>query len=245
MRDLQVGHLLQDGRSSSLTAPHGPSQQDVVRAALERAAATPAELAGMQLHGTGTPLGDPIEVGALCDVVKVSACTRNQRASAVKICLRGGLHVDVACCDTAVTWRRVCSARRHRAHHGKLTHVCSAHAQGCLRPLHLTAIKSRLGHAEAGAGIMGALQVVARLSGKATDPILHLRAVNPHMAGILALRPAMCRRLLLGRPVLRQKAARATYTAPVSARSLSRWGTVFHGSMGAGPYQDGSGLSQS
>ena len=32
---------------------------------------------------------------------------------------------------------------------------------------------------------MGALQVVAHLSGRATDPMLHLRAVNPHVAGAL------------------------------------------------------------
>jgi hypothetical protein len=32
---------------------------------------------------------------------------------------------------------------------------------------------------------MGALQVVARLSGRAAEPILHLRVVNPHVAGVL------------------------------------------------------------
>ena len=66
---------MQDGRSSSLTAPHGPSQQDVVRSALSDASAAAGELAGVQLHGTGTPLGDPIEIGALCRVVKAcDAC---------------------------------------------------------------------------------------------------------------------------------------------------------------------------
>jgi len=62
--------VTQDGRSSSLTAPHGPSQQDVVRSALADALAAAAELAGVQMHGTGTPLGDPIEIGALCGVIK-------------------------------------------------------------------------------------------------------------------------------------------------------------------------------
>merc|ERR1712091_248005 len=46
----------QDGRSSSLTAPNGPS--------------LPAEgVLGLQMHGTGTAMGDPIEVSALSGVV--------------------------------------------------------------------------------------------------------------------------------------------------------------------------------
>ena len=55
----------QDGRSSTLTAPNGPSQQDVVRAALAASQLAPADVAALQMHGTGTSLGDPIEVGAL------------------------------------------------------------------------------------------------------------------------------------------------------------------------------------
>ena len=54
----------QDGRSSSLTAPNGPAQQEVVRAALAAAGLAAAGVAALSMHGTGTPLGDPIEVGA-------------------------------------------------------------------------------------------------------------------------------------------------------------------------------------
>ena len=54
----------QDGRSSSLTAPNGPSQQRAMRAALQMAGINGGVVAGLELHGTGTPLGDPIEVGA-------------------------------------------------------------------------------------------------------------------------------------------------------------------------------------
>jgi acyl transferase domain-containing protein len=48
----------QDGRSSSLTAPNGPAQQEVLRAALADGGLTPADLTGLQLHGTGTALGE-------------------------------------------------------------------------------------------------------------------------------------------------------------------------------------------
>ena len=57
--------LNQDGRSSGLTAPSGPAQQAVIRAALANAGAKPDEIVFVETHGTGTPLGDPIELGAL------------------------------------------------------------------------------------------------------------------------------------------------------------------------------------
>ena len=60
----------QDGRSSSLTAPNGPSQQAVIRLSLHGTAMTPAEVAVLQMHGTGTGLGDPIEVGAAAAVFR-------------------------------------------------------------------------------------------------------------------------------------------------------------------------------
>lgn len=55
----------QDGRSSSLTAPNGPSQQSVVRSALGAAHLEAQQVTALQMHGTGTALGDPIEVGAV------------------------------------------------------------------------------------------------------------------------------------------------------------------------------------
>ena len=55
----------QDGRSSGLTVPHGPSQANLIRATLQAAAVDPLTVALVSVHGTGTPLGDPIEVEAL------------------------------------------------------------------------------------------------------------------------------------------------------------------------------------
>ena len=60
--------LNQDGRSSGLTAPSGPAQQAVIRAALANAGAKPDEIVYAEAHGTGTPLGDPVELGALSAV---------------------------------------------------------------------------------------------------------------------------------------------------------------------------------
>jgi len=54
----------QDGRSNSLTAPNGPAQEAVIRAAVARAGVAPGEVGYLEAHGTGTRLGDPIEIEA-------------------------------------------------------------------------------------------------------------------------------------------------------------------------------------
>src|ERR1700677_1219588 len=55
----------QDGRSGGLTVPHGPSQENVIRAALRDAGVEASDIDYVEAHGTGTTLGDPIEVRAL------------------------------------------------------------------------------------------------------------------------------------------------------------------------------------
>jgi acyl transferase domain-containing protein/NADPH:quinone reductase-like Zn-dependent oxidoreductase len=55
----------QDGPSSGLTVPNGLAQQAVIRAALRSARVAPSEVGYIEAHGTGTSLGDPIELEAL------------------------------------------------------------------------------------------------------------------------------------------------------------------------------------
>jgi acyl transferase domain-containing protein len=59
----------QDGRTSGLTVPNGPSQESLLRDALERARVTPGAVQYVEAHGTGTSLGDPIEVHSLSAVL--------------------------------------------------------------------------------------------------------------------------------------------------------------------------------
>lgn len=55
----------QDGRSNGLTAPNGPSQEDVIKLALADARMAAGDIDYIEAHGTGTSLGDPIEMRAL------------------------------------------------------------------------------------------------------------------------------------------------------------------------------------
>ncbi|MFE5846875.1 type I polyketide synthase [Streptomyces niveus] len=55
----------QDGRSNGLTAPNRWAQQDVLGAAYRRAGVEPSDVVFTEAHGTGTGLGDMMEVKAL------------------------------------------------------------------------------------------------------------------------------------------------------------------------------------
>jgi acyl transferase domain-containing protein/acyl carrier protein len=57
--------LAQDGRSAALTAPNGHAQQKLINQAIRNAQVEPALISYVETHGTGTPLGDPIEINAL------------------------------------------------------------------------------------------------------------------------------------------------------------------------------------
>ncbi|KAL4457259.1 hypothetical protein ABPG75_012124 [Micractinium tetrahymenae] len=128
------GAINQDGRSSGLTAPNGPSQQQVIRLALGDAQLGPADVSSLEMHGTGTSLGDPIEVGAILAVFGSSS---------------------------------------------------PALAAGRRQVLMLSAAKSSVGHAEPAAGAVGMLRSMHRLHSSATVGIMHLTAVNLHVASSL------------------------------------------------------------
>ncbi len=54
-----------DGASNGITAPNAKAQQDVVLKAWEKAGINPEHISYIESHGTGTNLGDPIEIKGL------------------------------------------------------------------------------------------------------------------------------------------------------------------------------------
>lgn len=74
----------QDGRSFGLTAPNGPAQREVVLSALRQAGLRARDIDYVEAHGTGTALGDPIEFGALTEVLEGPDRIRPCRLGSVK-----------------------------------------------------------------------------------------------------------------------------------------------------------------
>ena len=58
----------QNGASAALTVPNGTAQEQLFEAALSRAQIAPSEVDYLEVHGTGSELGDPIEVRAVAAV---------------------------------------------------------------------------------------------------------------------------------------------------------------------------------
>ena len=61
IRASAIGH---NGAGSGLTVPNPKAQEEVIRKALDRAGLESNDVDYLEAHGTGTSLGDPIEVNA-------------------------------------------------------------------------------------------------------------------------------------------------------------------------------------
>jgi myxalamid-type polyketide synthase MxaB len=84
----------QDGRSNGLTAPNPQAQEAVLRAAYQRAGVAPADVQYVEVHGTGTKLGDSMELKALGKVLS------EQRPPGV-LCSVGSVKTNIGHLETA------------------------------------------------------------------------------------------------------------------------------------------------
>ncbi|MET9831647.1 SDR family NAD(P)-dependent oxidoreductase [Streptomyces sp. NPDC006385] len=74
------GHAVNHGgRTNGYTVPSPKAQADTVERALRAAGVEPSEIDYLEAHGTGTALGDPIEIAGLTKVFGTAATDREQR----------------------------------------------------------------------------------------------------------------------------------------------------------------------
>lgn len=91
---LRGSAINQDGRTSGITAPNGRSQARCIRAALKQAGLDPHAYSYIEAHGTGTPLGDPIEVSALTELIR-------RKAASDPTCYLGSVKGNIGHSETA------------------------------------------------------------------------------------------------------------------------------------------------
>src|SRR5947209_5601579 len=80
------------GRTNGYTVPNPQAQTSVIRRALAEAGIDPRQVGYIEAHGTGTRLGDPIEIAALR-----KAFSDSERAS----CLIGSAKSNIGHCESA------------------------------------------------------------------------------------------------------------------------------------------------
>jgi len=84
----------QDGHSEGLTVPNGEAQQALMRRACALAGVLPSDIDYVETHGTGTPVGDPIEANAIGSVV-------SQGRPAGRPCMIGSVKTNIGHTEAA------------------------------------------------------------------------------------------------------------------------------------------------
>ncbi|GFN30896.1 type I polyketide synthase [Paenibacillus xylaniclasticus] len=91
---IKGGAMNQDGASINLTAPNMLAQQDVIMEAWKDAQIDPTTITYIEAHGTGTSLGDPIEIQAISNAFR--AYTERKQFCAVSTVKTNVGHLDHA-----------------------------------------------------------------------------------------------------------------------------------------------------
>ena len=84
------------GKTNGYTVPNPQAQAEVIRRALAEAGVDPRHVSYIEAHGTGTKLGDPIEIAALTQGVP-----RGRPARDTGFCLIGSAKSNIGHCESA------------------------------------------------------------------------------------------------------------------------------------------------
>ncbi len=82
------------GRGHSLTAPNPQAQAEVIKEAYRRAGLSPASVSYIEAHGTGTELGDPVEINGLKSAFQ-SLYEERQEAAGTGYCGLGSVKTNI------------------------------------------------------------------------------------------------------------------------------------------------------
>ncbi len=91
---IRGGAVNQDGRSNGLTAPNPQAQEAVLRQAYAQAGVSPGQVQYVEVHGTGTKLGDSMELKALGAVL-------GEGRQPGQICAIGSVKTNIGHTETA------------------------------------------------------------------------------------------------------------------------------------------------
>ncbi|MBO0856872.1 MAG: SDR family NAD(P)-dependent oxidoreductase [Chloracidobacterium sp.] len=89
------------GRVNTLTAPNPNAQAELIVSAFEEGAVDPASVSYIEAHGTGTSLGDPIEINGLKKAFKDLFQKRGKRMPQTPFCGIGAVKPAVGHLETA------------------------------------------------------------------------------------------------------------------------------------------------
>ena len=73
---IKAGGINQDGRSNGITAPNLEAQQQLIETVYRKFGIHPDDISYIETHGTGTKLGDPVELSALHKAYSRLGCTQ-------------------------------------------------------------------------------------------------------------------------------------------------------------------------
>ncbi|MGK8554412.1 SDR family NAD(P)-dependent oxidoreductase [Nocardia gipuzkoensis] len=192
-----------DGRSNGLYAPNGRAQQETLRTAWSRAGSTPRSAGYIECHGSGTPLGDAVEISALAAALGDGTQRSSDRSHIDAPRPNEQWHPDAQRSNqqSRPDAQRSSGQPRpdaqrsteqphidtQRSTEQPRTDIQRSSERSCVvtdDPIWIGSVKSNIGHLEAAAGVTGLVKAALSIHHGVIAPTINLRTEHPllHLA---------------------------------------------------------------